>query len=377
MNLTVPGVGTEGSPAYAQEINNDLSIVDAHNHSAGSGVQITPDGININAALTLNSNFLIDAAGMTLIAQGSTPVNSTVYQSGTDLYFVDGVGNNVRLTQSGAVAGTPGSISNLVSPASAAYVSVNSTFVWQSDANIAANLDAAALLMRNITPNSTFALTLQPPVSLAANYSLTLPALPASQKIMTLDNAGTMSAPYTVDGSTITIATNVIGIPAGGVGTTQLANQAVTTAIIANGSVTKPKLAALGQVISSSSGAYSTTSTSTVAITNLSVSITTSGRPVILMAIPDGATNGSEFRASSGSTAPTVIVSWFRGASDIADFLLRSSVAGVTGVQAGGFMPVQYFDPVAAGTYTYTLRATCASGSSFAATNIKIVAYEL
>lgn len=190
MSLTVPSVGAESGPDYAFDINGDLSILDAHDHSPGAGVQITPAGININSALTLNSNFLTNVAGITLTAQSSTPAVNTVYESGNDLFFVDGVGNNVRLTQSGAVAGTPGSIANLVPPASASYVSGTSTFVWQSGVNIAASMDFGAATFRNLTPNSTFGMTLQAPASLGADFTLTLPLPPASTSVVTMDSSG-------------------------------------------------------------------------------------------------------------------------------------------------------------------------------------------
>jgi hypothetical protein len=208
MNLQIPGVGTEKGPEYAQEINNSLNIVDMHDHSPGRGPQITPAGININAELTANNNFITQIAGLTLYAQSTTPDLNTIYQSGADLYFIDGIGNNIRLTQSGGVAGTPGSISNLVFPATASYVAGSSTFVFESNSNIAANLDAGSLLLRNLSPNSTFALTLAPSDALVANYQITLPLLPSVQSFVTLDATGTMSAPWTVDNNTIKIVAN-------------------------------------------------------------------------------------------------------------------------------------------------------------------------
>lgn len=235
MGLQIPAVGGEPGPTFATDINNSLTLIDQHSHLPGSGVLITPGAININAALTFNNNFATSIAGVTLQAQTSTPVNSTVYESGNDLYFTDGVGNNVRITQSGGVAGSPGSISNLTSPASAAYVSADSTFVWQSNTNIAANLDAGSLLMRNLTPNSTFALTLQPPASLASNYSITLPAIPSSTLIMSMTNGGIMAANVSVDNTSIQLSGNVLGV-------TSAISQGVvpTGSIIAYGGLTAP-----------------------------------------------------------------------------------------------------------------------------------------
>lgn len=208
MNLQIPGVGTEIGPLYAQEVNNSLSIIDTHDHSPTKGVQITPAGININTSLSFNNNFATEIAGLTLYAQSTTPALNTIYQTGNDLYFVDGIGNNIRLTISGGVAGTPGSISNLVFPATATYIAGNSTFVFESNSNIAANLDGASILLRNISPNSNFALTIAAPDNLSIDYQLTMPLLPSVQSFVTLDAAGTLSAPWTVDNSTIKIVGN-------------------------------------------------------------------------------------------------------------------------------------------------------------------------
>ena len=214
MNLPIPGVGQTLGPTWATDLNNSLTLVDQHNHTAGYGVPIPPAGLNINADLTLNNNNLIAIKSLRMTPQSILAGPSDLdclFVNGVDLYYNDGVGNHVRMTQSGGVAGTPGSISNLTSPASAAYVAGNQTFVWQSAASTPANMDAASYIFRNLVTNS-FGLTLNPPAAMGADYDLTLPSLPASQKIMTLDASGNMSAPYSVDNSTIEITANVIKV---------------------------------------------------------------------------------------------------------------------------------------------------------------------
>lgn len=209
MFLRIPAVGSEQGPDYAIDINYDLlSIIDTHDHTPGRGVMITPSGLNINTSLNFNNNFAIGLAGLTLVAQSVTPTLNTIYQSGDDLFFVDGIGNNVRITQAGGIAGTPGSITNLSPPASVNYVSGSQTFVFQSNVATAANIDAGAYLFRNLSPNSTFAITLQAPAALPSNYTLTLPSIPAAQSFMTLDASGIISAPWTVDNTTIKIVAN-------------------------------------------------------------------------------------------------------------------------------------------------------------------------
>ena len=261
MGLVIPGIGTEAGPTYATDINNSLSTIDQHTHAAGSGVLITPAAINVNSALTLNNNFLINSAGMTLTPQGSAPSNITLYASGIDLYFVDGSGNNVRITQTGGIAGSPGSIANLTSPASAAYVSSSGTFVWQSNTNIAANLDAGAITLRNMTPNSTYGVTVQAAATLGANYALTLPSLPVSQSFLTIDTTGNISA-YAPAAAGLTHAnlSASAGITGGQLSSTagivggQLANQTITATQIANNTITTSQIATAYQYVNIGAG---------------------------------------------------------------------------------------------------------------------------
>ncbi len=212
MSLVLPGVGQTPGPTWATDLNNSLTLIDQHNHTSGYGVPIPSSGISINADLTLNNNNLIDIKSLRMAPQSILAGPSDLdclFVNGVDLYYNDGLGNHVRITQSGGVAGSPGSISNLTSPASASYVSGNATFVWQSAANTPANMDNASVILRNLAANS-FGLTLNPPAAMGADYDLTLPVLPASQKIMTLDASGNMAAPYVVDNVSIEIASNII-----------------------------------------------------------------------------------------------------------------------------------------------------------------------
>ena len=250
MNLQIPGVGTEAGPLYATEINTTLVTLDRHDHTQGNGVPITPAALNINANVSFNNNLITNLAGMTLIAQASIPASNTIYQSGNDLFFVDGLGTNIPITKNGAVAGTPGSIANLVSPASASYVAGNQTFVWQSLIGIAANMDFGSAILRNLTPNSTFSLTLQPP-TLTSSYTLTLPIIPAQTAFMTMDNTGKMRTDTPLIGalttSNLSSSANIIGTqlsPTANILPSQLSSTVNFTlkkqAFIASGSFTVP-----------------------------------------------------------------------------------------------------------------------------------------
>jgi hypothetical protein len=214
MLLPVPAVGTDAGPQYATDLNNCLTIIDSHDHSQGHGVQIGPSGLNINSDLSFAGNNAINIRTARFTPQNSilnpvaTPSDiGCLYEVRNDLYFSNGAGLQIQITNSSGVAGSPGSIANLTPPASASYVALNETFVFQADTNIAANLDVASIVLRNTTVSST-GLTLSPPSPIGANYTLTLPAVPAQQSFMTLDASGAMAAPWTVDNSTIKIQAN-------------------------------------------------------------------------------------------------------------------------------------------------------------------------
>lgn len=290
MNMPVPVVGEESGPQWATDLNSCLAILDGHNHAPGYGVQITPAGMNISTDLTYLQNNATNLRSVRFFAQPNVLALAAdlgcIYEAGVDLYYNDGVGNQIRITQSGGLAGSPGSISNLNSPASASYVSGNATFVWQSAVNTPANLDAASILLRNLSVNSK-ALTLAPPAAMSSNYALTLPALPASTSFLVMNNTGTITA------QTVFPLT-----------TTGIASSTILGSNIATATVAKSNMVALGQQISGSTGGTTITSTTWVDVTNLSVTLTTVGRPVYVQL---QAADGGDSRLIATSTSSQVL----------------------------------------------------------------------
>lgn len=210
MSLILPTVGQEPGPNWALDLNNSLSLVDQHNHSPGSGVQITPAGMDINIDLPFGGNSAINLKSVRFSSQLS-PLSSgsdigCLYVSGQNLYFNDTLGNQVQITAAGAVNGTPGSIGNLIAPAAVNYVPANQTFVFQSNQgnNTPASLDAGNLYLRNIVPGGNY-IQLQPNSVLPASYSLILPsALPAATSVLLLDNLGNVATSGTASSLSVT-----------------------------------------------------------------------------------------------------------------------------------------------------------------------------
>lgn len=149
--------------------------------------------------------------------------------------------------------------------------------------------------------------------------------------------------------------------------TAKIADSNVTTAKLADGAVTAAKKAALGQQTSGSSGYWTTASGSYSAVTNLSVSITTTGRPVFIGLISDGDLVNVHYIASSSNTN-SAYLSLTRAGTEV-------SMAWVGNAKQplGSFW---HIDTPAAGTYTYAVRGL-ASSNTLEVSYAALIAYEL
>lgn len=344
MSLPVPVVGVDPGPQFASDVNSCLTLLDSHNHSPGFGVQINPAGININADLAFNNNNLTSARSIRMQSQGAV-LNlvsdlDCIYVVAADLYYNDGNGNNVRITQGGGVAGSPGSISNLTSPASASYVSANQTFVWESAALTPANMDCGSIIIREVVANAK-GITLSSPTGLVADYVLTFPgSLPGSSQLLAVTSSGQIS----------------FGAP--------------------NNSIPKAALTPLGQQTSASCGLFSDTSGNLVSVTNLSVTITTTGRPVYVGLISTPGQNGPLQYPLIGVQSGSPVQAYF--------FIVRDGTPVSTSelfCPSGVTVPpssVSTIDTPSASTHTYTIQVQGASpGVAVILNHCQLLAYEL
>jgi hypothetical protein len=132
----------------------------------------------------------------------------------------------------------------------------------------------------------------------------------------------------------------------------------------------KANLPAVGQQISSSSGTYTTSSTTYVDVTNMSVNLTTIGRPVMVV-IMDNSSSGT---AGSCTTPSTGFLYWkiLRDAT-----VLTEKVVGTLSVTGSGNhnCDTTYIDVPSAGTYTYKMQAKVSTGTG-GFDNYKIAVFE-
>ncbi len=235
MNLIVPGVGTEAGPTYAFDINSSLTLIDQHDHSFGKGVQITPAGLNINSALTLQGNALTSVASVTFVPQASNSTLTTLYvKPGSestpiqDLWFNDGAGNPVQLTSGGLVNATIASLPG------ESYA--GGTFTWRTvvgsppvATTVPANFNIGSIVLQPNVASTPFSATISA-TGVTSVYTISLPAsLLGTQGFVTLSSSGQIiEVPYPLTAASIaagTITTTQISSTAGIIGT-QLASNA-------------------------------------------------------------------------------------------------------------------------------------------------------
>lgn len=142
-----------------------------------------------------------------------------------------------------------------------------------------------------------------------------------------------------------------------------------------SGSITRTDLPAVGQQVSSSCGHFTFSGAQAATdVTNLSVSLTTTGRPVMLVLQPDGSAVAS---INQQNLAQTWSVNFVRGATTLAQFGADANISGASMSQSVSHSaPLVFLDVVGAGTYTYKVQAQQAGGI-FQMENYRLVAFEL
>ncbi len=367
MSLPIPGVSVTSGPQWASDLNACFSIIDSHNHAAGSGVQITPSGININADLTFASNSATSLLKAAFTSQ-SVALAGTNFLSfiAGNLYVNDGSGNQIPITSGGGVAGSPGSIGSLSAPAAATYSAGSKLFTWTADSAKAAAMDNGAVTIRETNVASAKGITIASPTSLAADYSLTLfPSLPGSTSYVSCDSSGNLA----------NVSADTIGAAMTSTGSNAISAVRTRSTGISVG--------AGGVAISSTCGSFSGNSSSVTNITNLSVTLTTSGRPVFIGCIA-GSSLAAYFSADAtagGATGAGIYLFIYRDGSQVSKYLLNVTVSPAPATYLSSTVPpgcLSMIDPVAAGTYNYVVRyQQQLTGSTLFAQEVKLVAYEL
>lgn len=163
----------------------------------------------------------------------------------------------------------------------------------------------------------------------------------------------------------------------GSVTAEKIAADAITSAI-APGSITSTMLASINKQASSNINATGLSTAQDISAS--SVTITTTGRPVFVVLVPnDTGPTGISVSNTSGTGLATAAVQLKRDGTAIAGFYLQSSGSAANiaiQVPAGC---IAYFDSPAAGAHTYLLRLnSLAAGTTvFSIQNCQLVVWQL
>lgn len=382
MGLLLPVPGTEPGPQWAQDLNAALEAVDSHDHTPGNGAQVPTAGININADLQLGNYNLVNPRS-TMFTNQSAPLatsadKNNVYVSGGNLYFNNSSGTAIQITTGNTVnTSSAGNISGIGGTGAAlTYSNILKSFTFTQSSGVTADLAGGSI---NIYEDVASAnpITLKSPHSLAIAYTLTFPgSIPGSgAKLLTVDSTGQIGDTYDVDNSTLQIVSSLLQIKDQGVGTAKITDGSVTQVKMASRS-TGTSVGVGGVAIASSSGNFTRSPNIGFAtVTNQSVTITTTGRPVMVFLQSDrNSSFGQEaYVAAGGNTA--AIFQLVRDTSTvIANYKISadSSFSAYTPASS-----VSSVDIVGSGTHTYTFQIEGSGSNSVTANNVTLVAYEL
>lgn len=234
MSLTLPTVGQQIGPTWAQELDDSFVLVDQHDHSAGKGTPVTPAGLNITADISMKGtgstgNNITFARSIRFDTQSSLFTlaidRGSIFRYGNELYYFDANSVAVRLTLNGAVdTSGSGSITGMGGTgAGVAYSNVTKTWVFTQAATQSGSLDVFKVTLRDSAAAAN-GITLIPPAGMVASFNLTLPAaLPAAANttLWTVDNTGAVAFSLT---PTLTARPTFAGINPGNTADTTAGN---------------------------------------------------------------------------------------------------------------------------------------------------------
>jgi len=254
-----------GVNQWATDNESFKTLVDAHDHSSGKGVQVQPAGLNISSDLSFQGNNATNLRTSRYSVQGSQPSGASdraISYAGTngELYWINSANQVVQITSGGAInVSSAGGITGLAGTnAAVTWSPALNTFIFtQAPTQPAALSGGSYSFAQNgaVNPNS---ITLQSPNSLAAAYTATLPASLISQPasvttFLTMNGLGvignsinpTISGQFGFSpGSSLTVSGNYTALGTGNISTLGTGYVSSSTTISGVLGVTVPVLAA-------------------------------------------------------------------------------------------------------------------------------------
>ena len=230
-------------------------------------------------------------------------------------------------------------------------------------------------------------------------------SITASEKIANDSITGDKMASAIADGTTVQYSSSQFSVVSASIDSTMLASSSVTGAKVADDAITAAKISASAAIThakrasravttdgtdpgaggiskSASCSAFSTTSGTNTDVTNLAVTLTTNGRPVMIFLESDGSGTASGIGGSTADYQITFTLDLIRdGSTTVYDtyFKLPRNPDSYSGTMEGYIPPssILHIDPVASGTYTYKVQVAKSGITTFKMNYTRLVALEL
>lgn len=322
LGLWQPTVGSSPDPTWATELNQNSALLNSFLLGATPGPQFPTSYLNINADLTLNGYSLLDAAKVVFEPGALVATPASLWfktEAGGDayLYATNGLGLEIQVTNAtGLNNGSGGNWQGLTGGGSAWYNSGTKVFSLLQSGSPPSAPQYGDLRIGSITlfddtlASPAHSITIKTPADAGiTTYSLTLPAaLPAATGILTTTSAGMVSTRLSPTG------TPALSLSSG------------------------------NYIGSASDDAYH-------AVTNLTVTASFAGNPVLICMVPDNNGTNDTALVMSGSTYGRLAL--------YKDGTLISGQGFNSFNQTGGFPT--WVDAPTAGAHTYAIYA--ASGA--------------
>lgn len=199
LGVTLPEVGVTVGPTWATQLNEAVQAL----------IDSVEDGVSSAIGLAITGDVAMGGYGLTTLDSvtwenkaGAFATASALYQRANNLWYNDGLGNQIQLTSGGAL--NAASVGGIVgdyggsNPAKVTYVDASSTFAFTQDPTVPASVDVGTIKLRRTGETAPNAITIQSPAALASAYDITLPtAVPVSTSLLTLSSSGVMATTTT------------------------------------------------------------------------------------------------------------------------------------------------------------------------------------
>jgi hypothetical protein len=361
MQLVLPVVGTEIGPDWANEIIAALNKIDLHDHTSGSGAQVSLASLAVNDDFDLNQYAIYNIADLQFYVNPTLPsTNGVIYRYGDDLYYNDGAGNKIQITSNGtlnmAATGTiTGDYGQAGVTAELHYSNAAPpTYAFSSSAGVYAIINSGDVGIFDTTVVGGNGVTLKAISHLASSFSITLPvALPISTLPLQMSSTGQLLTGQITTAQITLLAVDTPQINNAAITTPKLAANAVTGVNILNSTVTLDKLVSLNQT-SGSTNNVTDSAGSSQQIATANITYQTSNRPKLINIIIPSAVCYSAAGVNGSSHQITI----YRGPTLLKTINLPIWNEG---------MSILCIDSCAAGAYTYTMYHV-AAGDCFSST---------